>query len=84
MSDVRDDGQPREPEGQAGRTLTAPPVRRPLIERLGMAGIALVLGGLFVVVAVAGFSGGELFLGFMGAVGALMTFWVGGLTLFRG
>lgn len=59
-------------------------IHRPLVERLGLAAIALVLGALFVVVAVAGFSGGELFIAAMGAIGALMTLWVGMLTLFRG
>jgi hypothetical protein len=43
-----------------------------------------VLGGLFTVVAVAAWSGGEPFLATMGAIGALMTFWVGALTLVRG
>jgi hypothetical protein len=57
---------------------------RPLIERVGMAGIALVLALLFAVVAVAAFVGGEPFLGVMGAIGCLMVVWVGGLTLFRG
>jgi hypothetical protein len=58
--------------------------RRPLVERLGLGGIALVLGGLFAVVAVAAFAGGEPFLGVMGAVGCLMTLWVGALSVFRG
>jgi hypothetical protein len=57
---------------------------RPLIERLGMAAIALVLGILFGVVAVAAFAGGEPFLGVMGVIGCLMVLWVGGLTLIRG
>jgi hypothetical protein len=57
---------------------------RPLIERIGMAAIALVLGLLFGTVAVAAFISGELFLAAMGAIGCVMTFWVGGLTLFRG
>lgn len=35
-------------------------------------------------VAVAAWTGGELFLAAMGAIGCLMTLWVGGLTLFRG
>jgi hypothetical protein len=60
------------------------PERRPLVERLGLAVVALVIGSLFAVVAVASFVGGELFLAAMGAIGALMTLWVGGLTLFRG
>lgn len=57
---------------------------RPMVERLGMAGIALVLAALFAVVAVAAFAGGEPFLGVMGVIGCLMVVWVGGLTLFRG
>ena len=57
---------------------------RPWIERIGLAGIALVLGGLFGFVALAAWSGGELFLAAMGAIGCLMTFWVGALTLLRG
>lgn len=58
--------------------------RRPLIERVGLAAIALVLGGLFGVVAVAAWTGGEPFLAVMGAIGCGMTLWVGALTLFRG
>jgi uncharacterized RDD family membrane protein YckC len=60
------------------------PRPRPMIERLGMALLALVLASLFAVVAVAAFAGGEPFLGAMGALGCLMVLWVGGLTLFRG
>jgi uncharacterized RDD family membrane protein YckC len=58
------------------------PRPRPMIERLGMALLALVLASLFAVVAVAAFAGGEPFLGAMGALGCLMVLWVGGLTLF--
>ena len=61
-----------------------PSPRRPLVERIGLAGIAVVLAGLFGCVAVAAFGGGEPFLGIMGVVGCLMTMWVGALTLFRG
>lgn len=57
---------------------------RPLVERIGMAAIALVMAAMFAVVAVAAFAGGELFLGVMGVTGCLMILWVGGLTLFRG
>ncbi len=60
------------------------PRPRPIIERLGMALLALVLAGLFAVVAIAAFAGGEPFLGVMGAIGCLMVLWVGGLTLFKG
>ena len=58
--------------------------RRPLIERIGMAAIAVVLAALFGGVGVAAWAGGEPFLAVMGWVGCLMTAWVGGLTLFRG
>ncbi len=61
-----------------------PRERRPLVERVGLAGIATVIGALFGVVAVAAFGGGEPFLGVMGVIGALMTLWVGALTLIRG
>jgi hypothetical protein len=65
-----------------GRPMRSP--RRPLVERLGMAAIAVVLTLLFGVVAAGAFTGGEPFLAVMAAVGALMTVWVAGLTLFRG
>lgn len=66
----RRDGEAREP--------------RPLIERLGLAAIALVLAILFGGVAAAAWVGGELFLAVMAGIGSLMTLWVGGLTLIRG
>ena len=65
----------------AGETPREP---RPLIERIGLAAIALVLGALFGAVAVASWAGGEVFLAAMGAIGCLMTLWVGALTLIRG
>ncbi len=57
---------------------------RPLIERIGLAAIAAVLAVLFGGVAAAAWLGGEVFLAAMGAIGCVMTAWVGGLTLFRG
>jgi hypothetical protein len=63
---------------------TPPQAPRPMIERIGMALIALVLAALFAVVGVAAFTFGEPFLGVMGFLGMLMVLWVGGLTLFRG
>ncbi|MFP5343296.1 MAG: hypothetical protein ACLGIJ_10280 [Candidatus Limnocylindria bacterium] len=57
---------------------------RPILERIGMAAIAVVLAGLFGGVAVAAWSGGEPFLAVMAGIGCLMTAWVGGMTLFRG
>jgi hypothetical protein len=58
--------------------------RRPMIERIGLAAIAVVLAALFGTVAATAWIGGEPFLAAMGAIGCLMTLWVGGLTLFRG
>jgi hypothetical protein len=57
---------------------------RPVIERLGLAAIALVLAILFGGVAVASWVGGEPFLAVMAGIGSLMTMWVGALTLIRG
>jgi hypothetical protein len=57
---------------------------RPLLERVGLAAVALVMAGLFATVAAASFAGGEAFLGTMAAIGCLMVLWVGAITLFRG
>ena len=57
--------------------------RRPMLERLGLAFIAIVMASLFAAIALAAWGGGELFLAAAGAVGCLMTLWVGTLTLFR-
>jgi hypothetical protein len=57
---------------------------RPIIERIGLAAVALVLATLFGGVAAASWVGGEPFLAVMGGVGCLMTVWVGLLTLIRG
>ena len=57
---------------------------RPLLERIGMAAIALVMAGLFGAVAAAAWISGELFLAAMGAIGCFMTLWVGAITLVRG
>ncbi len=62
----------------------APPATRPWLERIGLAAIAVVMGGLFVLVAVAAAAGGEWILAAMGAVGAFMTIGVGLATLVRG
>jgi hypothetical protein len=64
--------------------MSGPAGRRPILERLGLALIALVLATLFGGMAVAAWVGGELFLAVMGGIGCAMTLWVGGLTLIRG
>ena len=75
-NDPPDPTRPTDPEAARDR--------RPIIERIGMAAIAVVLAALFGGVAVAAWAGGEPFLAVMGGIGCLMTAWVGGLTLFRG
>ena len=86
--DAPDPPDPRDPPDPPDRPTSADPEaareRRPLIERIGMAAIAVVLASLFGGVAVAAWAGGEPFLAVMGGIGCLMTAWVGGLTLFRG
>ena len=57
---------------------------RPLIERIGLGLIAMVMAAALGGVAVAAWIGGEGFLAVMGAVGCLMTAWVGGITVLRG
>jgi hypothetical protein len=64
--------------------VSGPAARRPILERLGLALIAVVLGALFGGMAVAAWIGGEPFLAVMGGIGCAMTLWVGGLTLIRG
>lgn len=59
-------------------------IPRPWVERIGLAAVAAILAALFGGVAAAAWLGGELFLAIMGAIGCLMTAWVGALTLFRG
>lgn len=79
-SDVPEPEAP-EPEAPDGDD---PGRKRPILERLGLAAIALVLAGLFAGMAVAAFIGGEMFLAVMAGVACAMTLWVGGLTLVRG
>ena len=62
----------------------APREPRPIIERIGLAFIALLLAIMFGGISAASWVGGEPFLAIMGAVGCLMTIWVGTLTLLRG
>jgi hypothetical protein len=85
MTTPSDDAR-RQPPGEPPRQPPGEPPRepRPLIERIGLAAIAALLAILFGAVAVLSWSGGELFLAVMGAIGCLMTAWVGALTLLRG
>jgi hypothetical protein len=56
---------------------------RPIIERIGLAIVALVLALLFGALAAASWVSGEVFLAAMGGIGCLMTVWVGLMTLIR-
>ncbi len=64
--------------------MNEPRERRPLLERLGLAVVALVVALMFGGVAAASWVGGEPFLALMAGIGSLMTFWLGTRTLFRG
>ncbi len=75
MTDDAGGGGDRRPGREGGR---------PLVERIGMAFVAVVIAVMFGGIAAAAFVGGEGFLAAMSAIGALMTLWVAGLTLFRG
>ena len=57
---------------------------RPLVERLGMASIALVLAVIFGAMAAVSWAGHDPFLAVMAGVGALMTAWAGLITITRG
>jgi hypothetical protein len=56
---------------------------RPLIERIGLGAIAVVVAVLFGALSLASMAGGEVFLGVMAGIGALMTVWAAGSTLRR-
>jgi hypothetical protein len=57
---------------------------RPLIERIGLGAIALILATTFGGIAAAALASGEVFLGVMAGIGALMTLWAAASTLRRG
>jgi hypothetical protein len=82
--DMPGEGRPVEGPGEPVQAGQPPREPRPLIERIGLAAVALVLAVLFGGVAAASWIGGEVFLAVMGGVGCLMTLWVGALTLIRG
>jgi hypothetical protein len=67
------------PEPPAG-----PQEPRTIIERVGLAAIALGLAVMFGGVGYAAWLGGELFLAVIGGISCVMTVWVGVLTLLRG
>ena len=72
------------PDGGGDTSPPPGPGPRPLVERIGMAAIAAVVAILFGGIAAVSFASGEPFLAVMAGIGALMTAWVGGMTLLRG
>jgi hypothetical protein len=86
MTGDADPAPPQEPPGprRAAPPLPEPREPRPFLERLGLAAVALVMAGLFAIVAVAAWYAGEWILAALSAVGALMTIAVGVITVVRG
>ena len=70
--------------GGARETPPEAPERRPWLERIGLAAIAMVMGALLTVMAVVAWAGGEWILAAMSASGAVLTVGVGLVTLVRG
>jgi hypothetical protein len=56
---------------------------RPLVERVGLGMIALVIAIVFGGLAAAALANGEVFIGVMAGIGALMTVWAAASTLRR-
>jgi hypothetical protein len=71
------------PEG-TGEMPPEVPERRPWLERIGLAAIAMVMGALLTVMAVVAWAGGEWILAAMSGSGAVLTIGVGLVTLVRG
>ena len=70
--------------GPADPDDAGPAERRPWLERIGLAAIALVLGALLILMAAVSWVGGEWILAAMSASGAVLTIGVGLATLVRG
>ena len=74
--------EPRDTPESAGAPDPREP--RPIIERIGLAAVAVAAAVMFGGVGYAAWLGGELFLAVIGAISCVMTLWVGVLTLIRG
>jgi hypothetical protein len=57
---------------------------RPLIERIGLGLIAVAIAVVFGGLTLAAFANGEVFIGVMAGIGALMTIWAAASSLRRG
>lgn len=84
MTTGTDGPEPTAPASAAPEPAASDESGRPLIERLGLAAIAVVVAGLFGTIAYAALASGELFLGIMAGIGFLMTLWAAAGTLRRG
>ena len=87
LPDLRPDPRPIDgdaPPPAPPREPLEPVEPRPWLERIGLAAIALVLGALLTVMAIASWTGGEGILAAMSASGAVLTIGVGLVTLVRG
>ena len=75
-----------EPEAEPSTEPDVVPERppRPFVERLGLAAVAVFVGGLFTLMAGGAWVGEEGFLAVMAGLGGVMTFWAGFSTLRRG
>ena len=71
-------------DGATSDGATDDPGPRPLVERLGLGVMAIILAGVFGTLAWLALAGGELFLGVMAGIGALMTVWAAASSLRRG
>ncbi len=61
-----------------------PPGGRPWFERILLGLLALVFAAAFLALGAASWAAGEVALGVLGVIGAVMTLWVGALSLRRG
>jgi hypothetical protein len=75
-----------DPHGSSrgGRPDVTTSERRPWLERIGLAAIALVMGSLLTVMGIVAWAGGEWILAAMSASGAVLTVGVAVMTLVRG
>lgn len=81
MTAHADDPGPGVGEPLPGMGQAAP---RPIIERVGLGAIAVLIAVLFGALGVAALANGEVFLGIMAGIGALMTVWAAASGLRRG
>jgi hypothetical protein len=77
-------GGPDSHGASGGPAPATPSERRPWLERIGLAAIAIVMGAMLTFMAIVAWVGGEGILAAMSAAGAVLTIGVGLMTLIRG